>query len=86
MPVIPDCQGTLRRRPGSKAGSASCGSSCAVTLGRLARSIACTQPSETYRPAIQSLTTIRSRPGSVPWVSTGPILPKNSSLSLMSSV
>lgn len=85
IPVMPDCQGTVNLRPGSKAGERSSGSRYSVTFGWRERSISCTQPSRTNRPHIQSLMTIRSR--SVGWwfIRDGLILPKNSSLSLISS-
>ncbi|SCG08211.1 hypothetical protein GA0115255_123599, partial [Streptomyces sp. Ncost-T6T-2b] len=57
-----------------------------ATLGCFARSISWTQPSRTKRAAIQSLMTIRSRPVCWWFISAGLIFPKNSSLSLISSV
>ncbi|CAL9435250.1 hypothetical protein SUDANB105_02121 [Streptomyces sp. enrichment culture] len=85
LPVMPDCQGTVDARPGSKAGELSSESRYRVTLGCRARSISCTQPSRTNRAHIQSLMTIRSRPVGWWFISAGPILPKNSSLSSISS-
>jgi hypothetical protein len=57
-----------------------------ATFGCLARSISCTQPSRTKRAHIQSLMTIRSRPVCWWFIKDGLILPKNSSLSLISSM
>lgn len=86
IPVIPDCHGTEDLRPGSKAGELSSGSRYLTTFGCRDRSISWTQPSRTKRAHIQSLMTMRSRPVRWWFIRDGLILPKNSSLSLISSM
>ena len=86
MPVRPLCQGAEKVRSLSHARPCRGLIRFLCRLGTLAGSIGCTQPRPIILAAIQSVSTIRSRPmGSQPpsWLRT---LAKNSALSLTSSV
>ena len=71
---------------GSKSGFATAGSMFFVAFGIWDLSKRCTKPSWFIRLHIQSVTTWMSRPPELPLEYCGRTLPKNSLLSLMSSV
>src|SRR5688500_16750978 len=86
MPVRPDCHGTAYSSPLSNGRARSERRRLACTLGMLALLSFCSQPSRIMRAAIQPVRTKLSR--SVDWhpESWFCTLPKNSSLSLTSSL
>ena len=82
---MPDCHGSEKSRFGSHFGCSRFETRF-FSFGMFLLSFGTTQPALTQREAIQSVSTTRSRPSESPAWSCWRTFPKNSSLSLISSV